>query len=253
MCILFIAVNVHPQYPLVVCANRDEFHHRPTQPAQYWLPNNANDQILAGRDLQAGGTWLGVSLSLQFAALTNLRQPSIPTKARSRGELVIMALQGKITQAWLMQHASNYAPFNLIFQTGTKLFCFNSLTMATTSLTTGFHTISNGDLQDKWPKMTKGEQALESLINQHETLDKEQLINLMLDQSTPDDKQLPSTGIAIEWERLLSPIFIQHPEYGTRSTTIILQNQQSDIEFTERRYDGKARNLGQQTFWLSPQ
>ncbi|NKF52554.1 NRDE family protein [Shewanella sp. WXL01] len=251
MCILFIAVDTHPKYPLIVCANRDEFHHRPTQAAQYWQADNTDKRILAGRDLQAGGTWLGVSETGQFAGLTNIRTAQAETHLRSRGELVVNALVHQLDHQWLTEHAALYSPFNLIYEQQQTLFCFNSQQQTSIPLTKGFHAISNGALDEKWPKMAKGEQALEQLIKQQGELDINQLIEIMLDNSTAKDELLPQTGISLEWERLLSSIFIKHAEYGTRSTSVLLRDKCGSCSFTERRYDGKGRNLGQQTFSLT--
>lgn len=248
MCILFIALNSHPKYPLIICANRDEFHHRPTAPAQFWLPEK---NILAGKDLQAGGTWFGVNQQGQIAGITNLRQGiKSPEAMRSRGELPLLALNSGslICPNWLEEHSKNYQPFNLVFGQGAQLYCFNSATGKTLKLTQGFHAISNGALDDIWPKMAKGQAALEMLIQQSADLDIEALITLMLDDSLPKDCELPDTGVGLEWERRLAAIYIRHSEYGTRSTSILLQDVNNEVHFTEVRYDGKGRRLARQDF-----
>jgi len=248
MCILFVAIDAHPDYPLIVCANRDEFHHRATEPAYRWATTPA---IYAGQDKQAGGTWLGVNELGQFAGLTNIRVLDQQDGVRSRGELVVNALcTDEITPQWLSEHAINYNPFNLVFQQHDGLYCFNSKTLQTTKLSSGFHAVSNGALDDVWPKMAKGQQALQRYINQTAEPDIEDLRALMLDTSQPEDHALPKTGVSLEWERRLSSIFIQHDEYGTRSTSIMLKHRNGQITFSETRYDGKARNLGSQRFTL---
>ncbi|MGB6136769.1 MAG: NRDE family protein [Shewanella sp.] len=248
MCILFVAIDAHPDYPLIVCANRDEFHHRATEPAYRWptIPT-----IYAGQDKLAGGTWLGVNELGQFAGLTNIREIAQQDGVRSRGELVVNALcTTEITPQWLSEHAINYNPFNLVFQQQQKLYCFNSKTLQTTLLSPGFHAVSNGALDDIWPKMAKGQQALQSYITQTDQPEVEALRTLMLDTSQPADVDLPQTGLSVEWERRLSSIFIQHEEYGTRSTSIVLKHRSGNMTFCETRYDGKARNLGSQLFTL---
>ncbi|WP_065204485.1 NRDE family protein [Shewanella woodyi] len=250
MCILFIALEQHPKYPLIVCANRDEFHHRPTQQAHFWMPEN---ELLAGKDLQAGGSWLGVNRLGDFAALTNFRDPQAQQDGmRSRGELVINALKHHepMTTAWLREHSQNYNPFNLVFGNRKELYCYNSSQKALTRLTSGFHSISNGALDDVWPKMARGTIALETSITQPDEPDIQALLAIMKDETRAEESELPQTGIAIEWERLLSSIYIRHPEYGTRSTSIILQDTSGNTRFIEVRYDGKGRNLGQQEFYL---
>ena len=248
MCILFIAINAHPKYPLIICANRDEFHHRPTAPAHFWLPE---ENILAGKDLQAGGTWFGVNKQGQIAGVTNLRVAQKSSAAmRTRGELVTNTLSSGslVCPNWLIEHSDNYQPFNFIFGQGTDLFCFNSMNKNTVKLANGFHAICNGTLDDIWPKMAKGQQALEALINQSTDIDVQALIQLMKDDSQPQDHELPNTGVGLEWERRLAAIYIQHPDYGTRSTSILLEDTQGRMHFTEVRYDGKGRQLGQQDF-----
>ncbi|ABE53387.1 protein of unknown function DUF833 [Shewanella denitrificans OS217] len=246
MCILFLAVNVHPQFPVIVCANRDEFHHRPTMPAHIWQDN----AIIAGKDLQAGGTWLGLAQDGKFAGLTNLRtQTSNQDGVRSRGELVVKALSVEgLTPDWLKSHAHNYNPFNLVFSFQGRLHCFNSLQGQSLQLSDGFHAISNGALDEVWPKMAKGQQALEAHLSQPSEPEVSKLIAIMSDESQASDDLLPATGLSLEWERRLSAIFIRHDEYGTRSTSIVLQDLQGKTHFTEVRFDGKGRNLGQQDF-----
>jgi len=252
MCILFFAIESHPRYPLIICANRDEFHHRATQPAHFWPPNN---QILAGKDLQAGGTWLGVNRKGQFAGITNLRTQETQDGVRSRGELVLKALANHalptITSQWLQANHANYNPFNLIFEHDNILHCFNSHSTKTKTLTAGFHAVCNGDMDDVWPKMANGQQALQVYITQADTINVEELQRFMLDTSQPEDGLLPNTGVELEWERHLSSIFIQHPQYGTRSTTIILKDTSGQIDFYETRFDGKGRNLGRQHFQIA--
>ncbi len=250
MCILFLAIDTHPDYPLILCANRDEFHHRPTAPAHFWPPS---EQILAGKDLQAGGSWLGINRQGQIAALTNLRNATQSNDMKSRGELVIKALEsnhGANFLNWLQNHAHNYNPFNLVFTHNDGYYCFNSASQALVHLTQGFHSVSNGAMDDIWPKMAKGEQALEALITQQKTLCIDELIELMKDETQASDELLPETGIALEWERRLSSIYIHHNEYGTRSTSIITLNKLGQYHFTEVRYDGKGRQLGRQDFSL---
>ncbi|AQS40602.1 hypothetical protein Sps_05539 [Shewanella psychrophila] len=251
MCILFIALNKHPKYPLIVCANRDEFHHRPTEQAHFWQPNN---EILAGKDLEAGGTWLGINRRGGFAALTNLRDPlRQQSEMRSRGELVLKSLEAhsQITPDWLKEHGSHYNPFNLIYGDVSKLYCFNSIANSLTRLDSGFHSISNGALDDIWPKMSRGTQALQASISSCEEPDIDTLLTIMKDETRAEDTELPQTGIGLEWERLLSSIYIKHEEYGTRSTSIMLQDNAGNSRFVEVRYDGKGRNLGRQEFHIS--
>ena len=249
MCILFMAIGVNPDYPLIICANRDEFHHRPTEPAHFWPPEQ---NLLAGKDLLAGGTWLGLNRSGSIAALTNIRSPADHSdNRRSRGELIPKYLSGDDAFVpWLEKQAPSYNPFNLVFGSGQTFYCFNSLQRSLEQLSPGCHAISNGAMDDVWPKMAKGQQALEALVSAPGMPDEALLLEMMRDESRPEDTRLPQTGVSLEWERRLSSIYIRHDEYGTRSTSLLLQDTRGHISFTEVRYDGKGRNLGSQRFKL---
>ncbi|MGL4475061.1 MAG: NRDE family protein [Shewanella sp.] len=242
MCILFLAIAAHPSYPLIVCANRDEFHHRATQPLHRWQQPSG---ILAGKDLQAGGTWLGINQQGHFAALTNLRAPASEQQNRlSRGELVLKALTTENLSPWLSKHARSYNPFNLIFQQDNEYYCFNSLLGISQKLAPGFHAISNGAMDDEWPKMATGRKALEALITTSPTLTHQQLEPLLRDQSRPEDAQLPDTGVSKEWERLLSAIFITSPDYGTRSASVLIKDNEGNCALSETRFNNKGKVLG---------
>lgn len=249
MCILFIALNRHPDYPLIICANRDEFHHRATQPMHLWP---GPEGITAGKDLKAGGTWLGFNKLKQVSALTNIRDLSATQEDRlSRGDLVLKALKGELDQAWLTLHKDSYNPFNLLYQQGDKLFVFNSRNGSHTQLVDGFHAVSNGDLDDIWPKMAIGQQALEQTISQQTDLQPETLLPMMLDQTLPDESCLPNTGVSLEWERRLATIFINHPEYGTRSTSILLWHKSDKLDCLEVRYNTKGKELSRDKYTLT--
>ncbi|WP_220762428.1 MULTISPECIES: NRDE family protein [unclassified Shewanella] len=254
MCILFVALQTHPEFPLIICANRDEFHHRPTQPAHFWPASNKTNKVLAGKDLEAGGTWLGVNQQGKIAGLTNIRAPELnQIDMRSRGELVLKALEPDgIEQEWLTRHSRFYNPFNLLFGDENSLQCFDSRSQKLQRLSSGFHSISNGALDDIWPKMARGSQAIEQHISNHDDPDIDALLTIMMDNTQAPDTELPTTGISIEWERHLSSIYIRHEEYGTRSTSIILKDKQGKVHFTEVRYDGKGRNLGRDEFYIEP-
>ncbi|TQV74960.1 NRDE family protein [Aliikangiella marina] len=244
MCILFTAVSQHPEYPLIICANRDEFHSRPTQRAAPWLEPSP---VLAGKDLIAGGTWLGINHMGGFAAITNLRVGrSQLTDKRSRGELPIKFLsepEESFTH-WLHHAADDYNPFNLVYGSAQALYCFNSMTKTTKPLSAGFHSVSNGNMDDIWPKMAKGQQALENAISEQQLPSFAGLQQLLRDQTKAKDSQLPDTGISYEWEKKLSSIFIQNSDYGTRSSTILLYHVSGNIEFYEQNYksDGSTQN-----------
>ena len=253
MCILFLAINQHSKYPLLICANRDEFYKRPTMGAHFW---SENPSMLAGKDLQAGGSWLGVNRQGFFAAITNIRSAGKPSSdKRSRGELVTMALQSDsvISMSWLEKNGELYNPFNLVYGSLDKLVCYNSVTKKHIHLADGFHAISNGELDDIWPKMAKGEKQLEAIVNLGQTIEPEQLFSILKDQRKAEDGMLPKTGVSLEWERLLSSIFINSPDYGTRSSCLLLLESDGSIKFIERQYGVKGNKGEQLSFsnWLN--
>ena len=249
MCILFIAIDQHPDYPVIICANRDEFHQRPTQSMHYWPENN----IWAGKDLQAGGTWLGLSTTGNFSALTNFRRPdSFDVNKRSRGDLVLQALQNDEdkTGEYLTQNSTQYNDFNLIFGPLNKLQAFDSVNKKFVALNSGFHSVCNGALDDIWPKMTLGINKLKYLITENE-VNVTALLAVMKNQQVADIQQLPNTGLNTELESLLSSIFITSPDYGTRSSTIILQTKAGTIEIHDRSYNSDG-NLAEQNKFTLP-
>ena len=246
MCILFIAVEQHPEYPIIICANRDEFHQRQTQNMHWWPEKN----ILAGKDLQAGGTWLGVNSEGYFSALTNFRRPaSFDEQKRSRGDLVVQALQDNSskTQQYLLQNSQQYNDFNLVFGPLNNLQAFDSVNKQFVRLTPGFHSVCNGALDDIWPKMTLGVKALENLITTN-NVNIEAFLSIMMNQTLAPTKLLPLTGLNKELELLLSSIFIVSPEYGTRSTAIVLQSKAGNIEMYERNYSRAGEVINKNKF-----
>ena len=246
MCILFIAVKQHPDYPMIICANRDEFHQRPTQNMHWW----PEQKILAGKDIQAGGTWLGLSTQGDFAALTNFRRPNhFDVNKQSRGDLVVQALSNshQQMQQTLALNSKQYNDFNLVFGPLNNLQAFDSVQKKFVKLTPGFHSICNGALDDIWPKMSSGLKLLEKLIT-NKNVNIEQLLSVMTNQDIADQQQLPATGLSAELESLLSSIFIVSPEYGTRSTAIILQKNSGNIEVYERNYNNEGKVLNHQKF-----
>ncbi|SES71332.1 NRDE family protein [Thalassotalea agarivorans] len=239
MCILFFAINQHPKYPLVVCANRDEFHLRETQSMHWWQ----SPAILAGKDLQAGGTWLGVNKAKKFAALTNYRSVDIANKhvqlvKPSRGELVTMALSMDTQdfEQYLDEHGQSYAGFNIVYGDVNGIKCFDNKSNRFVTLNNGFHALCNGAIDDIWPKMAKGVNALSSLVAS-EQLSKQALLALMTNKEKASIEELPETGIGIDWEHLLSSIFIVSPEYGTRSTSILTIDDKNNLTMLEQSYD----------------
>ncbi len=250
MCILFIAIEQHPKYPLIICANRDEFHQRPTQAMHVWQEPN----ILAGKDLQAGGTWLGLSSTGKFAALTNFRKfPLNDEPKKSRGDLVLQALADtKVNMtAELAQQAEQYHGFNLIYGSLKQLYCYDSVNNENHQLSKGVHSICNGALDDIWPKMARGEKLLSEMIHSHVNLSINALFDLMTNDKQALPHLLPETGLDEEWEQLLSAIFIKSPTYGTRTTTIITQDVEGNVETYDRSYAPSGECVAKQHFNLA--
>ncbi|MGJ8682921.1 NRDE family protein, partial [Paraglaciecola sp.] len=212
MCILFVAINQHKDYPLIIAANRDEFFNRKTAESHYWSEQNS---VLAGRDLQAGGTWMGINKKGHIAALTNIRNPNkINPQAISRGALVSEYLTHPKSQyvKTLSQNKALYNGYNLLFGTWDQLSVYNNHLDKVDDLTTGFYGLSNADLNSPWPKIEKGVSKLKQYCQSEHKLDYEVLFELLLDKVKSEDDRLPKTGVPIELERHLSSIFIQGEE-----------------------------------------
>jgi len=232
MCLILVAWRAHPDYPLVVAANRDEFQERAAAPAQWWQ----SPPILAGRDLSAGGTWLGVARDGRFAALTNFRDPGRQlVDAPSRGSIVSATLKHPTPVAqhlqWLAGQASRYNGFNLIFGDREQLAVFESVAGAGRVLTPGVYGLSNHLLDTPWPKVVNAKAALGTALTR--LPDETGLIELLRDERQADDARLPRTGVNIEWERLLSSAFIRADHYGTRCSTVVLIDRHGTVSFTE--------------------
>jgi len=253
MCILFFAIKKHPKYPVIICANRDEFHQRPTQAMHWWPEKDNQSTILAGKDLQAGGTWLGLNKQGRFSALTNFRQPELfDNKKQSRGDLVIQALakQDKEITGQLGKSAHQYNGFNLVFGQLNNLTCFDGVSQKQQPLTTGFHSLCNGALDDIWPKMALGQSQLANAISSfaEQPLNIDELFNLMQNNQQAEIENLPNTGLPLDWEQKLSSIFIVSPEYGTRNTNIIIQDNEGSVSVYDRSYNEQGKCIKEQLY-----
>ncbi|MFL6557631.1 MAG: NRDE family protein [Bacillus sp. (in: firmicutes)] len=237
MCLIIIAYQVHPVYKLIVAANRDEFLQRPTAPIHYWEDSPG---ILAGRDLEKMGTWMGITTTGRFAALTNYRDPMEVTKGmRSRGELVADALKHKGNVKDYMQSLVGkkdlYPGYNLLAGDGTELYYYSNKGQRLQNVGPGIYGISNHLLNTEWPKVQKGKERMSKIINGEQDELIEKLLNMLQDTDHAPDELLPNTGVSSEWERKLSPLFIQSENYGTRSSTVTLMTDQ-EIQYVERVY-----------------
>ena len=233
MCLIAFAWQAHPEYPLIVAANRDEWHDRPAAPAAWW---NDHPNVLAGRDLKAGGTWLGVTRNGRFAALTNFRDPSDrKADAPTRGKLVSDFLTGTMSAREylrsLRERASAFQGFNLLVGDGASLHYFSSRTGEILDVPPGVHALSNHTLNEPWPKVEKAKSALGAALQGKmpwearqiacPRLDLGAIYELLSDTFTAPDDALPDTGVGLEWERILSPAMIVGENYGTRCSTVV--------------------------------
>jgi uncharacterized protein with NRDE domain len=241
MCLILFAWKVHENFPLILTANRDEFYVRPTAPAAFWEDTAG---LLAGRDLQKGGTWLGITREGRLAALTNYRDPAtLKDGAPSRGKLVSDFLRGQRTpEAYfhrLSPRAARYNGFSLLVGNPDELNYFSNRG-AQIRMLPGIHGMSNHLLDTPWPKVERGKQALGELLGREKAPSPEALLDLLADRSRPPDDRLPVTGVGLEWERVLSPVFIESPVYGTRSSTVLIIDRKGRVTFVERVFNSNA-------------
>ncbi len=244
MCVLALAIRSHPDWPLVLAGNRDELHARPAAPLARWADA---PQVLGGRDLEGGGTWLGVSEEGRLAVVTNLRGFGPPhPDAPSRGLLARDFLVGEGRYARFGEpDLPAFNPMNLIVvDRGVVRFCSNRPGASIRELDGGVYGLSNGDLDAPWPKTQRLKAALaDSLAGAGH--DPEGLLAALADETRPTDAELPSTGLDLERERLVSPIFIRNQPYGTRCSTVVRVDAAGRGEIIERRFgpDGGAAGV----------
>lgn len=255
MCLILLGWRVHPDFPLVVAANRDEHHQRATAPAGFW-PDHP--QVLAGRDLVGGGTWMGVTRGGRFAALTNFRNPAhMRPEAPSRGPLVSGFLKGTTAPldylAQLAPHGGDYNGFNLLVGDGETLAWYSNVGGEMRALEPGVYGLSNELLDTPWPKVRQAKSDLSRALS--DLPDDLGLLHLLRDDRTYADDLLPRTGVSLELERMLSAAFIRSTDqrYGTRSSTVLLQDKQGAVCFDEQQWkaDGSAGERRRFRFRLS--
>ena len=249
MCLILFAWKIHEGFPLVLAANRDEFYERPTAPADFW---DEAPHVLAGRDLKEGGTWLGITRKGRLAALTNYRDPTTLKKdAPTRGRLVSDYLLGDETpQAYLdrvASAASRYNGFSLIVGDPAELLYFSNRGEQI-RLSPGTYGLSNRLLDTPWPKVERGKMALSGVLKRKGVPSEEALFALLADRSRPPDESLPETGVGLDRERLLAPLFIESPDYGTRSSTVLTLDSHGDVTFVERAFNGAGETWMTSTF-----
>ncbi len=244
MCLIFFAYKQHSDFPLILAANRDEFYARPTAPLAFWedAPN-----VLAGRDLLKGGTWLGVTRSGRFAAVTNFRDANQrQLDSQSRGLLVsdyLCGLDSPLSYLKMLRsRAHKFTGFNLLVGDHQELFYFANREMKIARLDPGIYGLSNRLLNTPWPKVERGKRMFQAEINRH-TIQSESIFSILTDRHRPADDCLPYTGVSLEWERILSSIFISSDDYGTRSSTILLLKRDATVTMAERLYLDSQKDM----------
>lgn len=240
MCLILFAYKIHPRYKLILAANRDEFYERPTASAHFWedVPD-----VLAGRDLAQGGTWLGVTKSGRFAAVTNFRNPNQLKGKLSRGALVSDFLRGNQTVSEYLQtvenESENYTGFNLLVgdfgNENDELAYFSNRSNEIKILDAGIYGLSNALLDTTWQKVVRGKERLAKIVS-GEAISTELLFSILQNRTFAEDEDLPETGVGLERERILSSCFIETPIYGTRSSTALLIGNDNSLEFAEESF-----------------
>ncbi|MBD3617764.1 MAG: NRDE family protein [Gracilimonas sp.] len=252
MCLITFAYKNHPKYNLILAGNRDEFYGRPTRKAQFWTDEN-HPEILAGKDLKGGGTWLGVHKDGRWGALTNYRDPSIIKEdPPSRGELVLDYLKsGKSGMDYLQditKKADEYNGFNLLLWDSKGFYHYSNQNKKVTNISDGIHGISNALLDTPWPKVTAANRQLEEIISREE-INKAKLFELLRDDTRASEDDLPVTGIPRNLEKAVSSIFIKTENYGSRCSTVLLIDKEGKIDFTERSFEpGSAKLFDENSF-----
>jgi uncharacterized protein with NRDE domain len=260
MCLIALALEQHPRYPLVIAANRDEFLHRPTAALDWWRPTPDAQPVLGGRDLDAGGTWMGLTADGRIALLTNVRNPSRQrATAPSRGAIVSAWLSGRHPPADFWRHiaAAGHNPFNLLASGGHagSWWWSDDRASAPSALGPGLYGLSNAALDTPWPKVTRLKQALAAALASGAPLE-DALFRALVDDTPVADAALPDTGIGLDRERWLAPAFIRTPDarYGTRCSTLLIAERSAtglSAQFIERQFDAQGRPAGQRRVRLA--
>jgi len=244
VCLALIALGAHPELRLVIAANRDEFHARPAAPAHWWA-----DGTLAGIDLEAGGTWFGVTRAGRWALVTNYREGvARDPNAPSRGGLVTRALVERTLPlacaAAIAADGARYHGYNLLLgEVATAAYASNRASGALV-LGSGIHGLSNHLLDTPWPKVVHAKQRVAECLAP-DRVDIESLFALLADRTQAEPVALPATGIAPEWERLLSSAFIVDERYGTRCSTVLMLANDGSARFVERSFAANGRPTGE--------
>jgi len=254
MCLIAFAWQTHAEFPLVVAANRDEWRDRPAAPAHWW---SGRPDLLAGRDLQAGGTWLGVTRTGRFAAITNFRDPAERDSGKpSRGALVVDYLMGGASPreflSALAPTAPRYNAFNLLLGDSETLCYFGSREGDIIDVPPGVHALSNHSLDEPWPKVIRAKAGVEHLLaSGWSDGGLQPFFDVVSDTTHVADEHLPDTGVGIGFERVLAPILIRGERYGTRCSTVVAFGRDGHAQFEERTRGTDGAVTGTERFAFS--
>ena len=247
MCLILLAWQAHPAYPLVFAGNRDESYDRPSAAADFWKDDAS---IFGGRDLDKGGTWLGLNLGGRFAAVTNFREGAGARRSApcSRGELTAAFLKSTATPddyvARVAPDSQQYGGFSLLVGDFERLYYLSNRGPAATPVAPGVHGLSNHLIDTPWPKVSLGKQRVSALLGAGEKQLVEGLFDALGDRAAAPDGELPDSGVGIARERELSPAFIPGERYGTRASTVLLVDRNRRVTFVERSFGPKGMPLG---------
>ena len=241
MCYILLAISQSKKYPFILAANRDEFYQRASSQLAFWQDK---PHVAGGRDLEQSGTWMAVTKSGRFAAITNFREAATSKQPlRSRGLLINDFLDTDIQieqfSATLVNSQDSYSGYNLIYGNlpGDLFYYSNRRDQSPVPLPDGMYALSNHLLDTPWPKVVLGKQAFESIVGNHTGMIEPALLQLLGDQTTASSDDLPKTGIDSKFEKLLSSIYIESENYGTRCSSVITVNQLGQLSFTELTHD----------------
>lgn len=251
MCLIIFAYKSHPKYPLIFASNRDEFYSRPTAVADFW---EDAPQVLAGRDLVADGTWLGITKTGRFAAITNYREPFAESGIKSRGLLTKYFLEGQESpENYLLKieaEQNDYSGFNLLIgdfgKEKKEMFYFSNRDEGgIRELSAGIYGLSNHLLDTNWHKVVKSKKRFTSIIESSANFSSDDLFEILADTLPASDENLPITGVGMERERILSSPFIKTDTYGTRASTILTIDNENHLNFVEKTFIGSIGEVEQ--------
>ncbi|NMT64027.1 NRDE family protein [Marinobacter orientalis] len=260
MCLIVFSLRQHPDFPLVVAANRDEFFQRPTAAMDWWTSETAGREVLAGRDLLSGGTWLAVDIKGRVSAVTNVREASPVPGPKSRGELPLLALADETgtPESLIREQKNQYSGFNLVsLNTQHGWYFSNHDAHAGRHVHRGTYGLSNHLLQTPWPKLLRLRNSVTGLLASARpgtTAELHQnLIERLYDTTPAPDRELPDTGVGLDRERFLSSPFIIGKDYGTRATTVVTASASGEIRVTEQEWGPEGKKQDTRAFcWQQP-